>query len=389
MARDAFLIVAGEASGDLHAARLLQALRQLRPDLAAFGMGGGELEAAGFDLVAASSEISVVGITEVLGILRRARQIFHQLLAEVDRRGTRVAILVDFPDFNLRLAKALEARGVRVIYYVSPQVWAWRQGRVKTIARVVDRMLVLFPFEVDFYHGHGVPALHVGHPLVDEVPVLPQVWDRGPAEEPFHVALLPGSRRSEVAVLLPILVQAAQCLAGRVRARFSLIRAPSIPVETVERALSDSDLEVEVVSRGRYPRIASCHLALCAAGTATLEVGLLGTPMVVVHKVAWPSYWLARLLVRLPHASLVNLILQRGVVPELLQGEARPETICRAALDLLSDHDAIRRLRGALADLRERIGPPGASRRAAEEILRLAGPAEAPAPEPRGPQSAG
>ena len=200
------LIVAGEASGDLHGARMLSELTRLAPHLRPFGMGGTELQAAGMELIADSSEISVVGITEVARILPRARQIFRQILAEVDQRRAREAILIDFPDFNLRLAKALKRRDVRVLYYISPQIWAWRQGRVHSIARLVDRMLVILPFEVDFYRRHGVQAVHVGHPLVDEVPILPQKWDvDGDAAGPLHIALLPGSRRSEIEANLPVL----------------------------------------------------------------------------------------------------------------------------------------------------------------------------------------
>ncbi len=364
------LLVAGEASGDLHGARLLQQLRNLGFEDEAFGLGGDELKAAGLDSTAHSSEISVVGIIEVLKILRRARQIFAELLEQVDRRRPMAAVLIDFPEFNLRLAKALRQREVPVIYYIGPQVWAWRRGRVKTIARLVDKMLVLFPFEVDFYRHHGVEAIHVGHPLVDEVPQLPQAWDHGVQEgQPFHVSLLPGSRRSEVEVLLPILLAAARRLAEELPVRFSLIRASTISRQELEAELEHSGLSVTLVSADRFRTIASSHLALCAAGTATLEVGLLGTPMIVTHRVHLGSYLLGRLLVRLPYASLVNLLLDQEAVPELLQRRARPDQISRQAVDLLTDRDKIRQVRTSLSGLRERIGPPGASRRAAEEVL--------------------
>ncbi len=364
------LLVAGEASGDLHGARLLQELRNLGFEDEAFGLGGDELKAAGLDSTAHSSEISVVGIIEVLKILRRARQIFAELLEQVDRRRPMAAVLIDFPEFNLRLAKALRQREVPVIYYIGPQVWAWRRGRVKTIARLVDKMLVLFPFEVDFYRHHGVEAIHVGHPLVDEVPQLPQAWDHGVQEgQPFHVSLLPGSRRSEVEVLLPILLAAARRLAEELPVRFSLIRASTISRQELEAELEHSGLSVTLVSADRFRTIASSHLALCAAGTATLEVGLLGTPMIVTHRVHLGSYLLGRLLVRLPYASLVNLLLDQEAVPELLQRRARPDQISRQAVDLLTDRDKIRQVRTSLSGLRERIGPPGASRRAALQVL--------------------
>src|SRR5262245_14897050 len=221
---DQLLMVAGEASGDLHGARLLAELHRLRPGLAAFGLGGDELAAAGLEPVAHSSEIAVVGLFEALSVLRRARAIFAALLREVDLRRPAVAVLIDSPEFNLRLAKALRQRGVRVVYYISPQVWAWRRRRVETIARVVDRMLVLFPFEADFYRRHGVDAVHVGHPLVDEVPQLESVWERpGGGEGPFRVALLPGSRRSEVAALLEPLLAAVELLARRLPVAVRLI----------------------------------------------------------------------------------------------------------------------------------------------------------------------
>ena len=256
------LIVAGEASGDLHAARLLQELRRLRPDIAGFGLGGQELGAAGLELLANSAEISVIGITEVLRILGRAREIYAQILEEVDRRKCRIAILVDFPDFNLRLAQELEDRGLLVIYYVSPQVWAWRRHRVKTIARVVDRMMVLFPFEVDFYRDHGIEALHVGHPLVDEVPEGPHVWDDPPGDGPWHLALLPGSRRSEIERVLPIQLRAASLLSERLPLRLSLLRAPTIVESELTQPIAESGLEIDVVSRSRFDVLAATHLAI-------------------------------------------------------------------------------------------------------------------------------
>ena len=246
------LVVAGEASGDLHGARLISELRRRVPDLATFGLGGDEMRAAGLQPVAHSSEVSVVGITEVLKVLPRIREVFADLLHEVDRRRPALAVLIDFPDFNLRLARQLKERGLEVIYYISPQVWAWRRGRVKTIARLVDRMLVLFPFEVDFYRGQGVDVIHVGHPLVDEVPVLPQAWERAgetPGKEgPFRVALLPGSRVSEVEALLPTLLAAAGRLAAELPIEVRIIRAPTVPRELLDEAV-DVDGRRQVADR--------------------------------------------------------------------------------------------------------------------------------------------
>ncbi len=367
------LVVAGEASGDLHGARLITELRRHVPDLAPFGLGGDEMRAAGLEAVAHSSEISVVGITEVLKILPRAREVFADLLREVDRRRPALAVLVDFPDFNLRLAKELKARGLEVLYYISPQVWAWRRGRVKTIARLVDRMLVLFPFEVDFYREHDVDVVHVGHPLVDEVPVLPQAWDRDGASfgGPFRIALLPGSRKSEVESLLPTLLEAARRLAGELPVEVRIIRAPTIPPELVDEAVELAGLPVEIVGEDRFAAIADSHLALCASGTATLEVGLLGTPMIMVYRLASWTYVLAKLLVHLPNVSLVNLVLGRRVVPELIQGDANPRRIAAEAARLLTGAGERGRMREALAEVRGRLGEGGASRRAAAEVAAM------------------
>ncbi|HEX6200919.1 MAG TPA: lipid-A-disaccharide synthase [Thermoanaerobaculia bacterium] len=374
------LIVAGEASGDLHGARLLAELRPRVPGLAPFGLGGEELAAAGLDRVADSGEISVVGLTEVLKVLPRAREIFDLLLAEVDRRRPRLAVLIDFPEFNLRLAKALKERGVPVVYYISPQVWAWRRGRVKTIAELVDAMLVLFPFETEFYRRYGVDVVHVGHPLVDEIPELPHVWDRGePAGEPYQIALLPGSRVSEVEALLPVMLETVRLLAAEIPLFARLIRASTVPRAMLEEAVALSGLPVRIVPAAeRFEAVASSHFALCASGTATLEVGLLGTPMAVLYRLGSWTYLLGRLLVRLPYVSLVNLVLGREAVPELLQARAHPERVRDVALSVLRDPAAVAAVRSDLAELRGRLGERGASARAAREVAaRL--PAEVPA----------
>lgn len=367
-------MVAGEASGDLHGARLLAEIQRLRPEIRAFGLGGDEMQTAGLEAVAHSAEVAVVGITEVLKELPRIRQVFAALVAEAERRRPALAVLIDFPEFNLRLAKKLKALGIRVAYYVSPQVWAWRRGRVKGIARRVDKMMVLFPFEVDFYRQAGVDVVHVGHPLVDEVPELPSVWRR-PGEEvpPFRVALLPGSRRSEIAALLPTMLAAAARLAEQLAVEVRLVRAPTIPEPLLRRHLDESGVGVPVaiVDQDRFQAIADAHVAICASGTATLEVGLLGTPLLVCYKLGAWTFRLAQLLVRLPYFSLVNLVLGRATVPELLQDEANPERIAAEAARLLTDREARERLLAELAELRGCLGQRGASARAAAEVASL------------------
>lgn len=363
------LLVAGEASGDLHAARLLGELRPLVPELEAFGLGGEELAAAGQRQLAESREIAVVGISEALRILPRARQIFRAILCEVDRARPAAAVLVDFPEFNLRLAAALKKRGVPVIYYISPQVWAWRQGRVRKIRRTVDELLVLFDFEEAFFRERGVAAVHVGHPLIDEVPDPGFLAGRLPAREgPHRLALLPGSRRSEIDHLLPAMLGAVGILRRDRPVEARIVRAPSVDPALLNAHMERSGVEVPVVSEARFTEIAESDLALCASGTATLEVGLLCTPMVVVYRLARGSMLLARLLVDLPHFSLVNLVLRRGVVPELLQEQVNPQSLAAAARGLLDDPARRLRMREELAELRSHLGEPGASRRAALRV---------------------
>lgn len=366
------LVVAGEASGDLHGARLLTSLGRRHPNLKAFGLGGPELEKAGLDCLASSDEIAVVGITEVIRILPRARAIFRTLVDATVARGTRVALLIDAPDFNLRLAKALKRHGVEVVYYISPQIWAWRRRRVKAIRRLVDRMLVLFPFEHDFYREHDVASVHVGHPLVDEVPVIANAWSEQPPEEtpkPVRLCLLPGSRRSEVRALLPNLLETVTRMADELPIAVRLIRAPAIALRDLESAFERCPVPIDVVeAEERFEAIADCHLALCASGTATLEVGLLGTPMIVVYRLARWSYVLAKLLVKLPSFSLVNLVLGGKAVPERLQAESDPDRLAAEAVALVRDRDRIEAMRSELARLRTALGRGGASERAADEV---------------------
>ena len=384
----AVLISAGEASGDRHAGRMMEAVRRLAGDegpIRFFGLGGDAMAAAGLDPVAHSDEVAVVGIVEVLRELPRIRQVFGRLLRAVEKRRPELAVLVDFPDFNLRLARRLHRRGVPVLYYVSPQVWAWRRRRIGTIARLVDRMLVLFPFEVDVYRGHELEVEHVGHPLVDEVPELQSVWDRE-ADLPARprVALLPGSRNSEVRRILPPMLRAAAVVAGgrshrkaesgsrSDAARIRLILAPTVDTNLVDRLVAASPLareDLEIVRSGRFAAVAGSHLALCASGTATLEVGLLGTPMVVVYRVSPLTGLIGRWLVNLPFVSLVNLVLGRRVVPELLQGEAGEAQMAATARELLSKRRRIDSMRADLAELRPALGESGASERAARSLL--------------------
>jgi lipid-A-disaccharide synthase len=332
------------------------------PGLEGFGLGGDRLEAQGLRLVAHVRDLAVVGLLEVLSHLRRLKTVFRQLLMEVDRDRPDVAVLVDYPDFNLRLARELRRRGVPVVYYVSPQVWAWRKGRLRTIRETVARMLVIFPFEESLYREAGVPVTFVGHPLVDLV---------RPTPDPS--SLLPGSRPKEVAYNLPPLAAAVPLIrAARPDAQFLLALAPSLEPRVVEGPLWG--LDVPVVKDQTAAVLSSASLALVASGTATVETALFGTPMVVVYRVSPLTYALGRRFLQVPHFAMVNLIAGRRVVPELEQRHFTPERVADEALRLLSEPGAADEMRQELARVRGLLGGPGASGRAADAVAEFFGP---------------
>jgi lipid-A-disaccharide synthase len=316
----------------------------------------------------------VVGLLEVISHLRDLRAIFRRVLDEVDRERPDLAVLVDYPDFNLRLARELNQRGVPVVYYVSPQVWAWRRRRLGTIRETVERMLVIFPFEEGLYREAGVPVTFVGHPLVDLVRPAPDTrgFLRGLGLDPERpvVALLPGSRPKEAAHNLPPLAAAVPRIrSSRPDVQFVVALAPYLDPSAVEGPLRG--LGVTVVKDQTAAALSAASLALVASGTATVETAILGTPMVVVYRVSPITYALGRWLLRVPHFAMVNLIAGRRVVPELEQHDFTPERVAAEALRLLSDEGAASTMRRELARVRELLGGPGASERAAEAVAEV------------------
>ncbi|MGX9727956.1 MAG: lipid-A-disaccharide synthase [Candidatus Electronema sp. VV] len=379
------MIVAGEASGDMHGARLVEALRRRQPGLRFCGIGGRELAAAGVELLCDASKIAVVGLTEVISHLGDILAARKALIRRMQADRPALLILIDYPDFNLLLAAAAKKLGIPVFYYISPQVWAWRSGRVKKIGRLTDRVAVILPFEQDFYAERGVAVDFVGHPLKDTVRP-----ERLPSRDDFFrahgldvapncrvVGLLPGSRAKEVRSLLPDFLAAAELLAAEDKSRdwlFLLPRASTIPQELLAEsglALYQNRLKIRVIDGdARYALMAACDAAAAASGTVTLELAILGVPAVTAYRFSPWTYRLGRLLVRhLRHFSLVNLIAGREVIPELLQEQVSPAALA-AKLRLLLDDAACRRemLRG-LAEVTEKLGPPGCAERAAELAL--------------------
>ncbi len=366
------LVSCGEPSGDLYAAELVRELRRELPDLAAFGLGGDRLIAQEVSLLAHVRELAVIGLAEVVRHIGRLHRIYRRVLAQVDRTRPDLAVLVDYAGFNLRLARALCRRGVPVVYYVSPQVWAWRRRRIRTIRATVRRMLVIFPFEEGFYRQEDVPVTFVGHPLVDLVTPPPHprsfLRSQGLDSERPVVAVLPGSRTQELHYNLPPIAGAIRLLAQRrPELQFLLAAAPSLDARPLARSVEG--LPVRLVSEETHAVLGSSQLAVVASGTATVETALLGVPMVVVYRVSPLSYALGRRFVRIPHYSMVNLIAEQAVVPELIQSQLTPERLADEALALLGDTGRASRMRAGLAEVRRRLGAPGASRRAALAVL--------------------
>ena len=376
MASGEILVVAGEASGDLLAADLLRALRARRPELRAFGMGGRHLQEAGLERLFDASELSVVGITEVLPRLPRIWRVFHALLDAARERRPQAALLVDVPDFNLRLARRLHAAGIPVAFYVSPTVWAWRRGRVKAIARDVDRLLCILPFEEAFYRPYRVRAVYVGNPVAARLPAPaePAVFRRAlglDAERPT-LAVLPGSRASELRRCLPPLVESAALLAGEHPGlQIAVPLAPGVDRAAVDTAFRARGLQAVLVP-GRAAEVAgAADVALVTSGTAALEAGLMLRPLVVVYRVSWLSWLLARAMVRVSFVSLLNLLAGHRVVTELLQGAFTPRNVAAEAARVWGEGPERWAMVEELRRVRDLLGRPDASARAAEEVLGL------------------
>lgn len=359
-----------ESSGDLLGARLLGALKPLVPGLTVRGVGGERLAAEGMHLLRRVSDFNVMGLVEVLSQLSRLRGMFRELVEAVREWQPDVVVLIDAPDFNLRFAKALRGMGIPVVYYVSPQVWAWRKGRAKKIANLVDHMMVLFRFETEIYHRYGLKTTWVGHPLVDEL-TCDQNRDAFMAANGFDparplVALAPGSRRKEVKSLLPTMLQVAQARQDRVQ--FAVPAAPTVDRAMVDEIMAEAGVQVPVLPGQMRALMRHADAAVVASGTATLETGLLGTPMIVGYRLQRLSYALAKRLVQLENVALVNIVLGKRVVPELIQDAFNREQILHELDVLLEQPERCRAIEAELARLPEALGGGGAAERAAAVV---------------------
>jgi len=366
-------IIAGEASGDQHGAKLVRAMQNKRPDLFFCGIGGPVLKQAGVRIVVDAAELTVVGITEVffkIPNILKGMGIFKKLLKSLKPD---LLILIDFPDFNLHIAAGAKKLGIPVLYYISPQIWAWRRSRGKRIGKFVDHMAVILPFEEQFYHDFNVPVTFVGHPLLDDaLPAAEQALKDGVRTPPV-VGLVPGSRENEIIKLLPIMLDACDILKQKLNnVRFVISRAPSVERELIEGIVGRRhpvSRELEVVSDRVEKVFERCDVILAASGTVTLQAAIHGTPMAITYKVSPVSAWLAKVLVRVPHVGLVNLVAGRELAPELLQDDATGDNLARAILKMLENKDELNDLRRQLISLRDVLGGSGASDRVAELAL--------------------
>lgn len=373
-----FLLSAGEASGETYGAQLIEALRRVQPGAKFFGMGGERMRAAGCELLVDASEVAVVGLVEVLTHLPRIRQRFDELMREAERRRPDAAVLIDFPEFNLRLARELHRLKIPVFYFVSPQIWAWRTGRVKQIKKYVREMIVIFPFEQDFYRKHGVEVTYVGHPLAYAPP--PQAsrddfarQERVDPGKPW-IALLPGSRQKELRLNLPPMVEAVELLRRQGHDfEYLLPVASTLRRDWVERQLGVAAQGIRLTCLSRSTLMHS-RAAVVASGTATVEAALAGTPFVVVYRLAPLTWLLGRRLVSLDTFAMPNLIARRRIVPELIQGGFTGASVVRELHAILPDGPArsqmIQDLQEVQARLRDQTGDQSPADRAAHEILR-------------------
>ena len=365
------LLSAGEASGDMYAARLAIALRQ-RADVSLFGMGGPQMRAAGVEIISDQSEVSVVGITEILSHLPSLLRAMRHLVSEAERRKPAFAILTDFPGFHLRLARKLKRRGIRNIYFICPQFWAWRPWRVRLVRRRFAQALCIFPFEEKFFADAGVSVKFIGHPLVDAVRPSQDraAFCRQHQLDPQIPVLtvLPGSRVAELEQHLPVLRKACQQIHQHSSAQIVVAAAHQSDLAKLREAWP-AGLPVRVIVGQTYDALAAADAAIVSSGTATVEAALLDVPMLVIYRLSPITAFLAKPLVRTQFFSMVNLIAGQHVVPELIQTDFTPDRVAQEAFRLLNNQAARETLRAGLADVRRRLGPPGAIDRAADTIL--------------------
>jgi len=370
------MIVAGEASGDMYGARVVEEAHRLDSSVRFFGIGGVQMRKAGVETLVDSKEMAVMGLFEVIahfGVIARA---FLQMKALLVKERPELLILIDYPGFNLRLAAVAKRAGVKVLYYITPQVWAWHASRAKKIARLVDHAAVIFPFEVPIFAREGLPVTFVGHPLLEmAVPRMELAAAQlqfGVNQERQVVGLFPGSRRREIEALLPVMLATASLLEKALPGlQFILPLAPSIDRCTVDDLLAASSLDVKVVEGHNYDVMQVCDAIIAASGTVTMEIALFGVPMVIIYKISPFTYAIGKRLVKVAHVGICNIVAGERVVPELIQDEADPVKIAKEITAMLTDAAYAADIRRKLLTVREKLGQPGAPARVASLALEM------------------
>ena len=369
------MIVAGEASGDMRAAGLAHALKALDPSIILSGIGGQYMRETGVECFCDITELAVIGIAEVVKNFARIKRVFELTLEKIDTIRPDAVILVDYPGFNLRLAAEIKKSGIKIIYYISPQVWAWREKRVLKIKELVDRMIVLFPFEKEIYQRYGMAVDYVGHPLIDEIVVnhdqIEVLKSIGLSASKTTIGLMPGSRAKEIERHLPCMLEAAKILYKQNNERqFILLKASSIPLTLIEEALlAYKDLPIKIFDGLTYDGINAMDAVIVASGTATLECALLKKPMVIIYKTSWLTYCIAKAVIKIPYIGLVNIVAGKKIAEELIQENANPAKIANALEGALHNPHLI----DELAAVKYSLGDPGASVRAAKVVLEVLG----------------
>jgi lipid-A-disaccharide synthase len=365
------MIIAGEASGDAHGAGVVHELKKRAPDLDVFGIGGDKMEREGMTLTYHVRDMSFMGFVEVLKHLPHIRAVERVLEELLRSRRPDALLLIDYPGFNLRFARIAKKYGVRVFYYISPQVWAWKKGRLGKMKPIIDKMLVILPFERQLYEERGIPVEFVGHPLLEEMNVAETHHDFclrcGIDPTRRMLALIPGSRTQEIHGLFPTMLTAAELLRKKYELEIVVAAAPNIPLE-LYRSMIPRGMPVIVAEHAAHAIMKYAHSAMVTSGTATLETGCFSTPMVVVYKTSWITYWLARLVVRIKTIALVNIVAGRTVVPELIQHEATPEQIAAVIEEYLTNAVHYAAVRKELSAVMLKLGDAGASKKVADAI---------------------
>ena len=371
------MISVGEASGDLHGASVATALKNIQPGIKLLGMGGQAMRSAGVEIVHDIADLGVIGFVEVIKNLPRLFKLRDSLVDLMAAERPDVLVVIDYPDFNMRLAEKAKQLGIPVVSYISPSAWAWRKGRAKNVAKLVDRLAAIFPFEADVYREAGANVTFVGHPLLDIVkPSLTKseayAFFKAKADQPI-VLLLPGSRNQEINTLLPVMLAAGEKIVEKVPdCQFFLPVASTISREMLQNILSQYKLKVNLTNEYTYDLMAIADSAIAASGTVTLEAALLELPCVVVYKLAALTYLLGKFLVKIPHFSLPNIIAGRQIIPELLQDQANAANIAQEVLPMLKNDTEKKRLQQDLAEVRHKLGDVGAVDRVAQVILEVA-----------------